>query len=121
MRALTGNIPDQIKGRGRWVSEHQQKQMETARALAGDYLGETDRVRKDATTRYGTDVSSQDMNRRMDVDIRNTDVKAEADRRSAAARLEYDRSVDGRAYRDGRRDTTLNRLNRTQGRSRCRR
>ena len=117
MRALTGNIPDQIKGRGRWVSEYQQKQMETARALAGDYLGETDRVRKDATTRYGTDVSSQDANRRMDVDIRNTDVKAETDRytadasrRSAAARLEYDRSVGERTYRDGRRDTTQKRL-----------
>ena len=117
MRALTGNIPDQIKGRGRWVSEYQQKQMETARALAGDYLGETDRVRKDATTRSGTDVSSRDTNRRMDVDIRNTDVNAEADRytadasrRSAAARLEYDRSVGERTYRDGRRDTTQKRL-----------
>ena len=117
MRALTGNIPDQIKGRGRWVSEYQQKQMETARALAGDYLGETDRVRKDATTRYGTDVSSQDVNRRMDVDIRNTDVKAEADRytadasrRSTAARLEYDRSVGERTYHDSRRDAAQKRL-----------
>ena len=117
MRRITGDMPDEFRNKRKYMAEHMQQQNEAARALAGDYLGETDRVRKDATTRYGTDVSSQDTNRRMDVDIRNTDVKAEADRytadasrRSAAARLEYDRSVGERTHRDGRRDAAQKRL-----------
>lgn len=117
MRRITSDMPDEFRNKRKYMAQHMQQQNEAALRLAGDYLGETDRVRKDATTRYGTDVSSQDANRRMDVDIRNTDVKAEADRytadasrRSAAARLEYDRSVGERTYRDGRRDATQKRL-----------
>lgn len=117
MRRITSDMPDEFRNKRKYMAEHMQQQNEAALRLAGDYLGETDRVRKDATTRYGTDVSSQDTNRRMDVDIRNTDVKAEVDRytadasrRSDAARLEYDRSVGERAYRDGRRDVTQKRL-----------
>ena len=117
MRRIAGDMPDEFRNKRKYMAQHMQQQNEAALRLAGDYLGETDRIRKDATTRYGTDVSSQDTNRRMDVDIRNTDVKAEVDRytadasrRSDAARLEYDRSVDERAYRDGRRDATQKRL-----------
>ena len=117
MRRITSDMPDEFRNKRKYMAEHMKQQNAAALALAGDYLGETDRIRKDGTSRYGTDVSSQDANRRMDVDIRNTDVKAEADRytadasrRSAAARLEYDRSVDERAYRDGRRDAAQKRL-----------
>lgn len=110
MKAVAGDIPDQIKGRGRWVADHQQKQAALAAQVAGDYLGETDRIRKDGTTRYGYDTQAESSRY-------STDTNAAVNRENNAARLmadmqnaEVERTGKQRKADDERREKTQNRL-----------
>ena len=110
MKKLTGDIPDQIKGRGRLVAEYQQKQAALAAGLAGDYLGETDRIRKDGTTRYGYDTQGESSRY-------STDMNAAVNRENNAARLmadmqnaEVERTGNQRKADEGRREKTQKRL-----------
>lgn len=79
MRRITSDMPDEFRNKRKYMAQHMQQQNEAALRLAGDYLGETDRIRKDGTSRYGIDEVS-----------RTAEMKDATDRRNADLRMAFD-------------------------------
>ena len=117
MRRITGDMPSEFRNKRKYMAQHMQQQNDAALRLAGDYLGETDRIRRDGTARYGIDEGTRAAEMRDATDRRNADLRAMTDiytnqvtAASNAASSARKAEIDERNYRDTRNDKALERL-----------
>ena len=113
MRRITSDMPDEFRNKRKYMAQHMQQQNEAALRLAGDYLGETDRIRKDGTSRYGIDEVSRAAEMKDATDRRNADLQAMSNIYSSQISAAGDArkaAVEERNYLNTRNDKALERL-----------